>query len=54
MSEAEIQRIVRKPLSDADLRHILGNDLKILKYSELANFPSLDYILPNLQTTASF
>ena len=43
---SDIQRIVRKPLSDADLRHILGNEVKILKYSELANFPSLDYILP--------
>ena len=43
---SDIQRIVRKPLSDTDLRHILGNDLKILKYSELANFPSLDYVLP--------
>ena len=28
---SDIQRIVRKPLSDADLKHILGEDLKILK-----------------------
>ena len=46
MSEAEIRRIVRKPLSDADLRHILGEDLKILQYSELANHSTLDSILP--------
>jgi len=43
---SDIQRIIRKPLSDADLRHILGEDLKILKYSELANHSSLDSILP--------
>jgi len=43
---SDIQRIVRKPLSDADLKHILGEDLKILKYSELANYSSLDSILP--------
>ena len=46
MSEAEMQRIVRLPLSDADLKHILGEDLKILQYSELANHSSLDSILP--------
>ncbi len=46
MSEAEIQRIIRKPLSDADLRHILGEDLKILQYSDLANHSTLDSILP--------
>ena len=43
----DIQRIVRTPLSDADLKHVLCNDLKIVKYSELAHYSSLDYILPN-------
>ena len=28
--------LIHKPLSDADLRNLLGSDLKILKYSELA------------------
>ena len=43
---SDIQRIIKKPLSDADLHHILGADLKILKYSELANESSLDTLLP--------
>jgi hypothetical protein len=42
----DIQRIERKPLSDADLRTILGDNLKIIKYSELANVESLDALLP--------
>jgi len=40
-------RIEQKPLSDADLRTILGDDLKILKYSELAKVESLEALLPN-------
>ena len=30
-----ILKLVNKALSDADLRTILGDDLKIIKYSEL-------------------
>lgn len=43
---SDIERIIRKPLSDADLKHILGTDLKLVKYSELANQASLDALLP--------
>ena len=43
---SDIERIIRKPLSDADLKHILGADLKLVKYSELANQASLDALLP--------
>ena len=35
-----------EPLSDEDIRHILGKDTKILKYSELAKYPSIDDLLP--------
>ena len=38
--DPEIKRLNRKPLSDADLRRVLGSTLKILKYSELASMPS--------------
>ena len=44
--DAEIRRLNRKPLSDADLRRILGNDTKILKYAELASVPALTQLLP--------
>jgi hypothetical protein len=38
-------KLIHRPLSDADLRNLLGNDLKILKYSELANYEDLDQLL---------
>ena len=44
--DPEIRRLNRKPLSDADLRRILGNDTKILKYAELASVPALTHPLP--------
>ena len=40
-------RIEQKPLSDADLRTILGDNLKIIKYSELESVDSLEELLPN-------
>ena len=42
-----ILKLVHKPLSDADLTTILGNDLKIIKYSELDEYSDLDELLPN-------
>ena len=46
---SDIKRIEQKPLSDADLRTILGASLKILKYSELANVSALSSLLPSGQ-----
>jgi len=40
-------RIEQKPLSDADLRTILGDNLKIIKYSDLAGIDSLEDLLPS-------
>ena len=40
-------KLVHKPLSDDDLRRVLGDDLKILKYSDLDNYNDLDELLPN-------
>lgn len=34
-------------LSDADIRHILGQDCKIVEYCDLSNFSSMDDLLPN-------
>ena len=36
---SDIQRIIKKPLSDADLHHILGADLKIVKYRDFGISP---------------
>ena len=43
---SDIERIIKKPLSDADLKHILGDDLKIVKYRDLSKEASLESLLP--------
>ena len=43
----EILRLIHKPLSDADIRKILGTDTKIIKYSELGDLSDIDQLLPN-------
>ena len=35
-----------EPLSDAKVREALGDDVKILKYSELKNYVTIDELLP--------
>jgi hypothetical protein len=40
----EILRLISKLLSDADIRRILGNDTKIIKYAELANLYDIDQL----------
>ena len=39
---------IHKALSDSDVRKILGEDTKIIKYSELASLGALDELLPRL------
>ena len=41
-----VLRLIRRPLSDADIRHILGSGIKIIKYSELNDYGDLDDLLP--------
>ena len=41
-----IEQIMRKPLSDTDLRHILG-DCKIITYPELSKYNNINELLPN-------
>ena len=43
----EIARLINKPLSDADIRKILGSDTKIIKYSELDCLYDIDQLLTN-------
>ena len=42
-----IIKLIHKALSDSDIRRILGQDTKIIKYSELASFEDLDQLLPS-------
>ena len=34
-------------LSDSDLKQLLGNDAKIMKYSQLSDVNSIEELLPN-------
>ena len=44
----DIIKLVHKALSDSDIRAILGENTKIIKYSELSSYRDLDDLLPNL------
>ena len=42
----KIKQAIRKPLSDTDLKNILGSETRILTYPELAKYNDLDELLP--------
>ena len=39
-------RLIHRPLSDEDLRRILGSGVKIIKYGQLSDYDGLDALLP--------
>ena len=41
-----IKQVMRKPLSETDIKTILGSDTKILTYPQLAKYNSIDELLP--------
>ena len=41
-----IKQVIRKPLSDKYLKDILGSDVKILTYPDLAKYNNLHELLP--------
>jgi hypothetical protein len=43
------EKLISIPLSDSDIKEYLGNDCKILKYSELSKYNSIDELLPNVK-----
>ena len=46
ISDNKINKFVKKPLSDTELKHILGNNLKIIMYPDLAQYSSIELLLP--------
>jgi hypothetical protein len=42
-----IEQIMKKPLSDTDLKTILGEDTKIITYPELSKYNNIEELLPN-------
>ena len=44
----KLDKLVKKPLSDdTELKTILGSNLKIIMYPDLAKYSSLEQLLPN-------
>jgi len=43
----KVDKIIKKPLSDEELKIILGKDLKIIMYPDLAKYNSLEELLPD-------
>ena len=41
-----IKQVMRKPLSETDIKTILGSDTKILTYPQLATYNTLEELLP--------
>ena len=41
----DVRRMMRTPLSDGDLKKVLGGDLKVIVYSDLSNVSDLREIL---------
>ena len=46
ISDSKINKIVKKPLSDEELKIILGKEVKIIMYPDLAKYSSVDLLLP--------
>jgi len=42
---SSVLRIMRMPLSDSDIRHILGKNIKIIIYSDLSKFSNIRELL---------
>ena len=44
---SDVKELIESPMSDGDLRKVLGNDAKIITYSDLSTLKSLERLLPN-------
>ena len=42
-----IEQTMRKPLSDTDLKTILGEETRIITYPELSKYNNIEELLPN-------
>ena len=47
LSSGKANKFIKKPLSDDDLKTILGKDLKIVMYPDLVKYSTIDELLPN-------
>jgi hypothetical protein len=42
-----VENVEKYPLSDSDIRKIIGSKTKIIKFSQLANYNSIEQLLPH-------
>ena len=47
LTQSKIDKLVKHPLSDTELKKILGNNLKVIMYPDLAKYSSIEQLLPN-------
>ena len=47
ISDNKINKLVKKPLSDDELKVILGKEVKMIMYPDLAKYSSIELLLPN-------
>jgi hypothetical protein len=41
-----LDNLIKHPLSDTELKTILGKDLKVIMYPDLAKYSSIEQLLP--------
>ena len=41
-----IKQVIRKPLNDSESKSILGSETRILTYPQVANYRTIDELLP--------
>ena len=46
-NNTNINKIIKKPLSDDDIKQILGKSCKIIMYPDLEKYNSIDLLLPS-------
>jgi hypothetical protein len=47
LTKTRIDKLVKHPLSDTELKTILGKDSKIVMYPDLSKYNTIEQLLPN-------
>ena len=47
LTETKLDKLIKHPLSDTELKKILGKETKIIMYPDLAKYSSIEQLLPN-------
>jgi hypothetical protein len=47
LTETKLDKLVKHPLSDTEIKRILGKETKIIMYPDLSKYSSIEQLLPN-------